>query len=124
MIFISLFSYRNAEKKLYLTFRKQEKFGTFYRNVPTENAFSNILKSSIKNAKPKFLLLAVICSAVIKFLQRKQPQFIFQKTFHFFSFRFQPFLFQVNEMYQVNEMSERTIFKRCQAAAKAIDNSF
>ena len=47
------------KRALALTFSVQKMFGTFYRNIPTENAFSNIQKCQKQIAKPKYLLHGV-----------------------------------------------------------------
>jgi hypothetical protein len=86
-------------------------FGTFYRNVPPENASPNILKCFIRSDKTQISFACCYMQYRRKiFIRFKQPQFIFHKTFHFSQFIFSLFLLKAFEIYQVNETSERITF--------------
>jgi hypothetical protein len=92
-------------------------FGTFYRNVPLENAFSNILKSFNRNAKPKYLLHGVSASAKRIFLRQRSKCLIYHR-----------FLLCLSPFFQFQD--ERKFVKRAInlpinfSESKAINNFF
>jgi hypothetical protein len=95
----------------------QKMFGIFCRNVPPENAFSNILKSFNRYAKPKYLLHGVSASAKRIFLRQWSKCLIFHR--YLFTYRLF-FNFKMN----VNSSSAQIIFLIKSEVSKAINNFF
>ena len=95
----------------------QKMFGTFFRNVPPENAFSNILKSFNRYANPKYLLHGVSASAKRIFLRQWSKCLIFHRYLLLIAFFFN---FKMN----VNSSSAQIIFLIKSEESKAISNFF
>ena len=99
-----------------LTFSVQKMFGTFYLNITTENAFSNILKSFDRIAKPKYLLHGVSARAKISLRQK-----CFCLVFHRFALLSDFFsCFKINE----NSSSAQIIFSKNSVFSKAFNKNF